>query len=303
MLVLNAILPIFGLLVLGNIALRSGFLPESFWLQAEKATYYVLFPALLIENLATAKVSYSSAGWVLVFALFIPLLASALCFLIAPWLKLNGPDFTSFFQGGIRFNTFIGLALVGVTLPNQAIPLAAVLIAVMIPTINLLCIGVFARYTHGKTSFKNVFMAIAKNPLILACLIGIALNQLAIPLPTVLLNVLQKLGQMSLSIGLLAVGAGLRLSALRTSSATLVWVSLLKLIVLPALIYIISSALSLDANLKAVLVVFAALPTASSAYILARQLGGNAPMMAVLITGETLLSMATLPLVLMAVVH
>ena len=99
------------------------------------------------------------------------------------------------------------------------------------------------------------------------------------------------------------MGAGLRLSALRTSRATLVWVSLLKLIVLPAFIYAISSALSLDASLKAVLVVFAALPTASSAYILARQLGGNAPMMAVLITGETLLSMATLPLVLMAVVH
>lgn len=301
-LILNAILPIFVLVVLGNIALRTGFLPESFWSQAEKATYYVLFPALLIENLATAKVSYGSAGWMVLFALVTPLLAALLCYAVAPWLKLNGPDFTSFFQGGVRFNTFIGLALVTATLPTQAISLAAVMIAVMIPLINLLCIAVFVRHTHGKTSTKAFLLAIAKNPLIEACLIGIALNQLAIPLPSVLLNSLQKLGQMSLPIGLLAVGAGLQFKALRSSGTSLLWASAVKLVVLPALLYALSTLLQMDTMLKAVVVMFAALPTASSAYILARQLGGNAPMMAVLITGETLFSLITLPVVLLAVV-
>ena len=296
---LIAIVPVFALLILGNIARRSGFLADSFWREAEKATYYILFPALLVKDLAKANVDYTEAGLLLALAAAIPLVATVLCFMFKPWLRLNGADFTSFFQGGIRFNTFMGLALVAATLPAQAMPMAAILIAVMIPLINLLCIAVFARYAQGQLHTHALLLAIVKNSLIVACVLGVILHQLPFTLPTVLWAVLDKLAQMALPVGLLAVGAGLHLQALRASGITLLGSSLIKLLVLPALFYGVCRWLQLDAVMTSVVVTFAALPTASSAYILARQLGGNAAMMAVLITGQTLLSLFTLPLILL----
>ncbi|MBJ6611645.1 MAG: AEC family transporter [Candidatus Thiothrix moscowensis] len=299
--VFAAIFPVFILLMLGNVARRSAFLDEHFWVQAEKVTYYILFPALLVEHLAKAEVDFASAGWLLLLAGVVPLLASLLCFLFAPWLRLNGADFTSFFQGSIRFNTYIGLAVMAVALPAPALTLAAIIVAVMIPLVNLLCIAVFARYTHGQVRPVAILLSIVRNPLIMASVIGIILNVLPFSLPDMLWSVVGKLGQMALPLGLLAVGAGLRLQALRESGKTLLWAALIKLVLLPALVFVLCSLLQIPPLDRAVLVMFAALPTASSAYILARQLGGNAAMMAVLITGETLLSMMSLPLVLLAV--
>lgn len=300
-LVLTAILPVFALLVLGNVARRSGFLQEAFWREAEKGTYYVLLPALLVEHLATADLRGVSAGSLLVLAALVPLLASALAFLFAPLLRLNGADFTSFFQGSIRFNTYIGLAIVVVALPAPALTLAALVAAIMIPLVNVLCIAVFAYFTHGQMRPLPLLVAILKNPLIMASLLGMLLNGLPFTLPEVLLKLLKILGQMALPLGLLAVGAGLRLQALRVSGAPLFWASGIKLLLLPALTYGLCVWWQVEAVQRAVLVLFAALPTASSAYILARQLGGNAAMMAVLITGETLFGLLSLPLVLMAV--
>lgn len=302
-LVLTAIFPVFAMLVLGNVARRSGFLQEAFWREAEKGTYYVLFPALLVERLATADMDFASAGTALALALAVltPLLASVLAFLFAPLLRLNGADFTSFFQGSIRFNTYIGLAIVAVALPAPALTLAAIIVAVMIPLVNVLCIAVFAYFTHGRMRLLLMLVSILQNPLIMASLTGVVLNLLPFGLPDVLLKVLEKLGQMALPLGLLAVGAGLRLQALRVSGAALFWAAGIKLLLLPVLVFGLCAWLQVGGLERAVLVTFSALPTASSAYILARQLGGNAAIMAVLITGETLFSMLTLPLVLVAV--
>lgn len=300
-LILSAIFPVFALLLLGNVARRSGFLAERFWEQAEKGTYYVLFPCLLVKNLATAHMDFAAAGMLLVVAALMPVLASVLAFAFAPLLRLNGADFTSFYQGSIRFNTYIGLAIVATALPAPALTLAAIVVAVMIPLVNVLCIGVFAYFTHKQVRVAALLTSILKNPLIVACLLGIVLNLLPFSIPKVLLKVLEALAQMALPMGLLAVGAGLRLQALRESGSLLFWASGVKLLLLPALIYGLCVWLQVGALERAVLVTFAALPTASSAYILARQLGGNAGLMAVLITGETLLGILTMPLVLLVV--
>ncbi|MEZ5452218.1 MAG: AEC family transporter [Thiothrix sp.] len=301
-LVLAAIFPVFALLVLGNVARRSGFLPDSFWQDAEKGTYYILFPALLVGRLATAEMDFASAGTVLLLAALTPLLASVLAFLAVPLLRLNGADFTSFYQGSIRFNTYIGLAVVAAAFPASALTLAAIVVAVMIPLVNVLCIGVFAYFTAGQMRLLPLLVSILRNPLIMASLLGIALNLLPFAIPEVVLKVLEKLGQMALPMGLLAVGAGLRLQALQASGAPLFVASVVKLLLLPALVFGLCAWWQVGELEQAVLVTFAALPTASSAYILARQLGGNAAMMAVLITGETLFGMLTLPLVLLAII-
>ncbi|MEZ5538000.1 MAG: AEC family transporter [Thiolinea sp.] len=295
--VFTAIFPVFALLVLGNIARRSGFLDEHFWRQAEQGTYYVLFPCLLLANLVRAELDWLAAGLLAVAAALLIVTASVLALLFNVWLKLSGPDFTSFFQGTTRFNTFIGLALAAV-LPDPALTYAALIIAGMIPLVNVFCVVAFAVYTPATLRIRTVIMQVVKNPLVVVSVLGIVLNLLGWLPPVLVMTVVDKLALMALPVGLLAVGAGLRLQALRGAGHTFGWVVLAKLAILPVLIWYLAAALGLDNDAQRVLTLFAALPTAASAYILARQLGGNAELMAGIITGQTLLAMASLPLVM-----
>lgn len=289
--------PVFILLMLGYFARRTGFLPDVFWQYAEKGTYFVLFPALLVVSLARAELDWQAAPRLVLAVVLLPVLASVLSLPFKWLLSMDGADFTSFFQGAVRFNTYIGLALAS-TLPNPAMTLAALLIAVMIPVVNVLCVLAFAVYTQTNVHLGKLLLTLLKNPLIIACLLGIALNLMPWQVPGVGLDVLVKLGQMALPMGLLAVGAGLHLQSLHAARVPFFWSSLLKLLVLPVGAWFLAELLGLEPIAQSVLVLFAALPTASSAYILARQLGGNATLMAGIITGQTLLGLLTLPLVL-----
>ena len=296
--ILGAVFPVFALLLLGYWAQRSEFLNDAFWGQAEKATYYVLFPCLLVSQLAQAKLEWHNALPLMLGACLLPIIAALVSLPFKVSLRLNAPDFTSFFQASVRFNTYIGLALAAV-LPKPALAYAAVVFAVMIPVINVLCILVFAVFIQGMIHPIAIARSLAKNPLILGCMLGIFLNVLPWSLPSPLLDLLAKLGQMGLPLGLLAVGAGLQFQGLRQTGTAFVVSSMLKLSFMPLIATALAYLLGLNALASSVLILFAALPTASSSYILARQLGGNAPLMAAMITGQTVLSMMSLPLILL----
>lgn len=173
--VFTAIFPVFALLVLGNIARRTGFLNVEFWRQAERGTYYVLFPCLIFGNLARADLDWQATSLLALGAALVIAVGSVLSFLFNARLKLNGPDFTSFFQGSIRFNTFIGLALAAV-LPAPALTYAVLILAVMIPLVNVICVVVFALYTSATLSVRTVIMQVVKNPLVVVSMVGILFN-------------------------------------------------------------------------------------------------------------------------------
>lgn len=301
-LIFTTILPIFVLLMLGYIAKQSGFLPSDFWPSVEKASYYVLLPALLVLNLSQAQINWSETIRLIVGITLVPIVASLVSFPFKAFLSLNPADYTSFFQGVIRFSTYIGLAISAV-FPAPAPTLGALVLAVMIPVVNILCVLVFTLFVQKQLKTEVLLKSLATNPLVVACIIGIVLNLFPWKLPAVAIDVLKQLGQMALPTGLLAVGAGLNLAALRGLHAPFFWSSALKLLVVPLLAWGIAFVLGLGAMASSILIVFAALPTAPSAYILARQLGGNAELMAGMITGQTLLALFTLPLVLSFLLH
>ncbi|MFZ1345015.1 AEC family transporter [Thiothrix eikelboomii] len=301
-LILVTVLPIFSLLMLGYLAKRSGFLPAEFWPYLEKASYYVLLPALLVLNLSQAHIHWSETSRLISGIILIPILAGFLSFPFKAVLNLNAADYTSFFQGVVRFSTYIGLAMSAV-FPAPAPTLGALVLAIMIPVVNILCVLVFALFVQKQLKLGMLFKSLATNPLLVACVLGMILNILPWKLPVIASEVLRQLAQMALPTGLLAVGAGLNLAALRGLHAPFFWSAALKLLIVPLLAWGVAIVLGLDAVSSSILIVFAALPTAPSAYILARQLGGNAELMAGMITGQTLLSLVTLPLILSFLLH
>lgn len=286
--------PVFGLLVSGAIMRRFHFPSDDFWAPAEKLIYYFLFPALLIHSLSLASLSGHESLLLMCAVVLLLLLGGLACYVLQSYIKLSNPVFTSFFQGSTRFNTFVALAVTSAQLGSAGLAFAAVIAAVMIPVLNLFCVLVFARHADQQPSFFGVLTTLLKNPLILASIAGVLIN-LSGGLPAIVQPFFVLLSQMALPLGLLSVGAALNLNALRRSGKGMLYAILIKLFLFPLLAWLIGMALGLSVLAASTLIIFATIPTATSAYILARQLGGDAPLMAAIITTQTLLSMLTIP--------
>lgn len=292
------IFPVFLVILLG-FALRRLF-PEAFWPAAERLTYMVLLPALLVSICAGADLA-SGRFLAMAAAIGLAMLAiTVIALALRPMVSDDGAQFTSTVQGAIRFNGYIGLATAGALYGAEGLAAAAIAALTIVLFGNIISVAVLA--TYGKDAaprLARVVALLAGNPLLIACALGLALNLTGLGLPLVLAELLELVGRAALPIGLLAVGAGLRLEIRRAQVKALAASSALKLVLLPLVTAGLAWALGVTGLALAIAVLFNALPTASSSYILARQLGGDAPLMAAIITLQTLLALASLPIVLM----
>ncbi|KPQ25948.1 MAG: putative permease [Halomonas sp. HL-48] len=292
----GALGPLFLLILLGAVLGVKRWPSDTFWPHMERLIYFLLFPAMLVATLATADVSQ-----VPVTRLALVLLGAMAAFGLLLWrlrvrLKLTPAAFTSVFQGAVRFNTYVGVAGAAALHGSAGATTAAVAVALMVPVVNVMCVASFvAAGTLGNASIGKSIMALVKNPLILACLLGIALNLSGVGLPGWSHDTVELLGRAALPLGLVAVGVALRPAALLRLDRGVLATNSIKLLLMPALVLVLGWVVGLDAVSRDVALLFAALPTATSAYILARQLGGDAELMAAIITGQTLLAMLTLP--------
>jgi hypothetical protein len=297
---LLALVPIALLIGLGSALRRAGFLAETFWPQAERLGYYVLLPSLFVHGLATAHLDGVPVLTLAAVLVASTLAVSLVLLALQPRLALDGAAFTSVFQGGIRFNNYVGVSAAVGLFGTQGVALAAVANAAIVPTVNVLCVLVFARFgAAGRLAPMAIARQLALNPLVVASFVGIGLQATGLPLPVGVEPVLKALGQASLPLGLLCVGAALDFGTARTWVRPLAVTSAVKFGLMPLATVLACLALGLRGPAAATALLFQALPTASSSYIMARQLGGDAPLMAGIIALQTVLAGAALPLVLL----
>jgi len=293
----DALGPVFLLILFGAFVKRIGFPGGHFWLGAERLTYFVLFPALLVHRLASADfngVQLERLAGTITASL---VLISLGLYLVRRRLAKDGPAFTSVFQGGIRFNTYIGLACASELYGEAGLVLASVTVAIMIPLINLLCVLVFSIEGNCQQfHWKSLSRSILQNPLILACVLGVFLNESGIGLPGWSADTLGILSAAALPLGLLAVGVAIDINAIKGATLELLSASLTKFLILPAMTLAISQMTSLATENQKILLLFVCLPTASSAYILARQLGGDTTLMANIVSAQTLFAFIAMPI-------
>jgi predicted permease len=150
----------------------------------------------------------------------------------------------------------------------------------------------------GAASARTLVRVVATNPLVIACAAGIALNLSGLPQPEALGRFLEILGSAALGLGLLCVGAALHLESLVADRRGIAIASVAKLVVLPLASALMCHLLGVGGTGRDVVLLFAALPSSPAAYVLARQMGGNATMMAGIITVTTPGAMAAIPIVL-----
>ncbi len=289
--------PLFALICLGYVLSRRGFPDRGFWPAAERINYFLLFPALLVGSLADAPVRDPEVlrlGGAAVAIISIASLGLSLARRVHP---MPAARFGPVLQGAVRFNTYLGLAILATLAGPMGIERAALYLAVAVPLVNVLSIMALTEAGLGRTPFAMLRL-MARNPLILACLAGIALALAGWGLPFGTGRFLDLLAQGSLPLGLLCVGAALQPAALRRDGFTLAVNAALRLLLMPLLAVLIARAAGLGGVEALVLVVFSAIPTAPTAYVLTRQLNGDGTLMAGIVTSQTIAAVATIPLVI-----
>jgi malonate transporter and related proteins len=301
--VIDSVIPVFLLIATGWLARVTGLIEDKHWSGIEQATYYIFFPAIIIDTLARAdlgSVPVLGVGGALVGAI---LTIAAVLLALRPFLqrtiRLDGPSFTSLFQGSTRWNTFIGLAMATTLFGPRGVTLMAVAIAAMVPLLNTLAFYVLVRFAGGppQTAWQTVRSFIA-NPFIWSCAIGLALNGSGLHIPKAIGSFVEILGRAALGAGLLIVGAGLDARRLAKPEPVHLVALVTKLLALPLIAVTLARLFGIAGIDLQVTVVAASVPSASGAYALAKIMGGNAPLMAEIITVQTLAALVTLPLMI-----
>ncbi len=293
-----SIAPIFLLICLGYGLRRGGIPSTEFWNLNDRLVFFVLMPALFFVRISEADLSdpvlvpFTTTLYAGFFAATLAGIA------IAIWLKRGAATGTTIVQGANRFNTFVALAVAEALYGLSGLQMAVLGAAVLVPLANLAGVGMFAIALPrpGTGVVLGALRNLITNPLILAILLAVAVNATGLaPIP-VLTETLSVLGQAALPIMLLSVGANLHVRGLRAETQPMALSALAKLGVFPLVIMGVALLLGLDPLAAQVALIYGALPTGVAAYTLARQLGGNAPLMAAMVTVQTLLAFALMPL-------
>ena len=294
--ILSALTPIFAIILLGFLISRTPISSQAVWSELERLTYYIFLPALLVLRLSASNFDLQDIGNIseaIGLALF---LITVLVLVLRKLVSSDSATLSSIYQGSIRFNTYIGLACIDVLYGDRGLTTAALCLAIYIPLVNVLCVVSLTGGGEGGTKrISRIINSVATNPLVLACVTGIAISYTGFDIPSLAESVIEILSQPALPIGLLAVGAGIRFVSLGEQSWQLLVAAINKLAVFPGLVLAACLLFETPNSIAVILLLLTALPAPPSAYILARQLGGNESLMANIITIQTVAAFFVIP--------
>lgn len=299
----ESLLPVFAVILLGVFLRHKLVTDPALWLGAEKLGFWVLFPCLLAKTLINADLKGGQAS-TLAITLFIGVITYSLLMLalrpfLSRYLGMNAATYSTIYQVSTRWNGFIALAIVDKLYGDSGVSLVAVALAAMVPILNMQNVTVVTVLLSDKRpSLFRLARSVLTNPLIIGCTAGLIINLLSIPVYDPILTTLDILGRAALGVGLVLVGTGLQVrAALKPSSAA--WLgTVLKLIAFPAFVALIAFGFGLTGQAFAIAIICASVPTAMNGYLLAKELGGDAPLYATVVTLQTAVCFITIPIFL-----
>ena len=224
----NLLLPDFTLILVGVVLVRLTDWDIIFWRGLENLVYYVLFPCLLFYSTARAPLDFAATGTLLQVAIATSLAGIALGWLAKPLFKPGPMLFESGVQTAFRFNSYIGLAVASRLVGESGTAMMALMIAFAIPLCNFAAVHALVHRNGG------LLRELSKNPLMIATISGVVFNLLGVPIPDFIGTTLSRIGNASIALGLIAVGAGLRLSGLHEGKALAGYFIAIRLLALPA---------------------------------------------------------------------
>ena len=293
---INILFPSIALIGLGFYLFQSRMLNAEFWNGAEKLNYYILFPSLLFSSLAHANINMSHLDSILMVIFIVMAIVLGSVYTFALFKKIPVTETGVYVQSLIRFNTYIGLSI-ATTLNNPEIKSILVnILAIAIPFVNV--VSILSLTPKNQLKIKNILLSLIKNPLISSCLLGITFNLCNIPIWSGFTGLLNAFSSSSLMLGLLCVGTAIQLKGMKEYLAQSIIISALRLLLIPFIAWLSIQFFDLNHEAIVAIMIFFAIPTASSAYILTKLLKGNYQLMASVISLQTILSVFSLAIIL-----
>lgn len=285
------LLPDFLLIAAGYLICRHTPLNRPVWEGVERLVYYLLFPCLLFISIVRNPLNVQSDVPLAAGGLLVILTGVLLAYGLQLWPGVDRRLHASGSQTAFRFNSYVALAMADRLAGAPGVAWMALLVSVCVPVCNVAAVWPLAR-----TGGHGYLRELVRNPLILATLGGLACNLMQVPFPDLFKVTLNRAGSAALPLGLMAVGAGLQLGALGESPRLAATFLGIRHLILPAVAIALGWILPLSTPQQMLLVAFASMPTASSAYVLAVRMGGHGPFVAGIVSVSTLLAMAGVPL-------
>ena len=293
---INILFPSIALIGLGFYLFQSRMLNAEFWNGAEKLNYYILFPSLLFSSLAHANINMGHIDSILMVIFIVMAIVLGSVYTFALFKKIPVTETGVYVQSLIRFNTYIGLSI-ATTLNNPEIKSILVnILAIAIPFVNV--VSILSLTPKNQLKIKNILLSLIKNPLISSCLLGITFNLCNIPIWSGFTGLLNAFSSSSLMLGLLCVGTAIQLKGMKEYLAQSIIISALRLLLIPFIAWLSIHFFDLNHEAIVAIMIFFAIPTASSAYILTKLLKGNYQLMASVISLQTILSVFSLAIIL-----
>ncbi len=287
------LLPDFLLIACGFFICRFTPLNRPVWDATERLVYFVLFPTLLFTSILRYPLSPVALLPLAGSSVAVVVCGIALAFALRAVPGVDARLHASGAQVAFRFNSYVALAMAQRLAGTEGVAWMALIMSLCVPLCNVAAVWPLAR--HGGHGLAGQLL---RNPLIFATGAGLLCNLLGLRLPDLAAATMGRIGSAALPLGLMSVGAGLQLGALREGPGLAAALMLIRHALLPLVAISLVVGLGMPPLQQAVVVAFAAMPTASSAYVLAVRMGGHGAYVAGLVTVSTLLGMAGLPLAL-----
>lgn len=305
--IFESLLPVFILIAVGTLLKFIKLIRDDHWMGLERISYFVFFPALLIHTLYKTDFSaIAASGSVITFFIGFGLILSLGFMLKAPMqslFSLTPSSYSSVFQGFTRWNAFVALAIAQKVGGTEAVTIVVLGIGALSIPINIINLMMVARWGDRSNSANpeigNIVWLVARNPLVMGTVIGLILNLTRFNIYEPVGGALQLLAQVSLPMGLILVGAGLRFKMPRNDMAAVVATTFLKLIIVPLCFAGVAHALGIRGVELVALAISGSVPSAMNGFLVAKDLGGDAPLYAAIVTLQVIAAFFSIPLVVL----
>ena len=303
MMVLNNLFPVFALILFGVLLKWWRLTDDVFLKMADKLTYYIFFPLLLFWKIGGASTTlFSNSGLykAVLCAVFAVYILSTIFIIL---FKVSDYQAGTFSQSCYRFNSYIGVAIILNALGEEGVKQFAILIGMIIPVINVLCVSTLAWFSERNVlpvkRLAQTAKALISNPLILACIGGIVYAKVWHGFPPFIDNALKLSSAVALPLAMLSIGGALTLNTVRAHFKMSLVSSVFKLLVLPASGYLFLTVFGVSGPAFKVGLIYFALPTSPALYILSSQLNSDTDLASASIAMSTMLSFFSLSVALL----
>ena len=291
----TAVMPFIVYLGFGAISRRVGWTTEEFLNKLNGVVFKCFFPFLMFWNIYHVDTGIRIRGR------FVAVCVGALAFLIlllcltVPRIVKARDKRSVIIQALYRSNfVLFGVPMAQSVFGDEGGALAAMLVAIVVPTYNAVAVILFEYYRGGKIKLLELVKNIITNPLVLGALVGLAFLFLGIKLPVGLERPISEFSGLTTPIALFCLGGTLHFSAIKHNRKYLIPVLAIKLLVLPLLATLISSLVGFSNVELFVFLIMSGAPVAVSSYTMAANMGGDGELAGEYVVLSTVLSIATL---------